>query len=97
MMSKNDNNVEIVLSFIVLAFFGIVCAIPTSIFDVIDMAAEQIDEDNIPKAEGKWGELQEKQISDGILLYKIVKFFASIIGLLAFFIAVRGIINIIIH
>ena len=87
-MSTANGSLEIVITFIVLLIFGTIYGIPTDVFGVIDMTAEHITEDDIPKVEGEWGELQEKQINETIGLSKLLKFSFYIIGLVTFFLAV---------
>ena len=81
-MSKTKDSINLIIGTIILLLIGTIYGIPLDEFFVLDKIIDETDD--LPKAEGEWGEIQEESTNSGKLLYNFLKIVASIIGILLF-------------
>ena len=85
-MSKTRDSINLILVTVILFFIGANFGIPLDEFYFMDKIIETTDD--MPKASGEWGEIQEESTNSAKFLYNLIKIAVSIIGILSLVLAV---------
>ena len=70
-MSKTKDSINLIIGTIILLLIGTIYGIPLDEFFVLDKIIDETDD--LPKAEGEWGKIQEESTNSGKLLYNFLK------------------------
>ncbi|WP_135612931.1 hypothetical protein [Methanococcoides sp. AM1] len=87
-MDNKIKAVTIIISFVILTVIGTVYNVPTDKIGLVQIVADDIDEDTFPVEDDKWGDMQKEHLN--ILKFGIglIAFVASILGI---FIAISAV------
>ncbi|MCL7413913.1 MAG: hypothetical protein M8353_09910 [ANME-2 cluster archaeon] len=84
-MSKTKESIRLIIGAFILLLIGIIYGIPLDEFYFMDKIIETTDD--MPKASGEWGEIQEESTNSVKFLYNLLKITASLIGISSFILA----------
>ena len=85
-MSITRDSINLILVTVVLFFIGATFGIPVDEFYFMDKIIETTDD--IPKASGEWGDIQEETTNSAKFSYVLIKIAVSMMGFLSFVLAV---------
>lgn len=86
-MSKTKDSIRLIIIAFILLLSGTISGIPLDEFYFMDKIIETTDD--MPKASGEWGEIQEESTNSAKFLYNLIKTAVFIISILSLVLAVR--------
>lgn len=80
-MSKTKDSISLIMGTIILLIVGAISGIPLDEFFIFDKIIEETDD--LPKASGEWGNIQEDTTNSGKFIYNCIKIAASLFCILS--------------